>query len=101
MPFEVGKLLLQVQWVPRDEVWNNFVNSMASSSSSRTKRRLQRGAHRESQSEEDEDIDSNGEEDMAPEAQEWRRARRFEEQADYDAEGQTGEDDDEEREEVS
>lgn len=101
MPFEVGKLLLQVQWVPRDEVWNNFVNSMANSSSSRTKRRLQRGAHRESQSEEDEDFDSNGEEDMAPEAQEWRRARRFEEQADYDEEGQTGEDDDEEREEVS
>jgi fusion and transport protein UGO1 len=24
MPFEVGKLLLQVQWVPRDEVWLSF-----------------------------------------------------------------------------
>lgn len=24
MPFEVGKLLLQIQWVPRDEVWMAF-----------------------------------------------------------------------------
>ncbi|CAO1619397.1 unnamed protein product [Parajaminaea phylloscopi] len=89
MPFEVGKLLLQVQWVPKDDVWRSFVTAMAAESSSAASRRANtRGAanptgsrlQREtSDIEEDEGEDED--EEMAPEAQEWRRAARPDEAA--------------------
>jgi hypothetical protein len=35
MPFEVGKLLLQIQWVPRDDVWNAYAQSVAADEAQR------------------------------------------------------------------
>lgn len=86
MPFEVGKMLLQVQWVPKDEVWNNYAQSFASTSdvggaASRPSRLQQRSgsAHdpfldQSGGGDDGRDLgDSASTEDLSPEAQEWRR----------------------------
>lgn len=73
MPFEVAKLLLQVQWVPKDEVWNSFVASIAQDLPKASKAPARRSLRQESDEDEEDDDDL----DMAPEAQEWRREPRF------------------------
>lgn len=73
MPFEVGKLLLQVQWVPKDEVWNSF-SVAADAEASSQPRRAPKAKVSEDAFQEDDRQEDEGDEDMAPEAQEWRRA---------------------------
>lgn len=104
MPFEVGKLLLQVQWVPKDEVWSSFVTAMAAESSQAAARRRtarsQLARHENSSHapdvDEDADLDDG---EMAPEAQEWRRASRYD--GDDDAQNTENEDEDGEDDDLS
>lgn len=69
MPFEVGKLLLQVQWVPRDDVWIS-ITQQATLAQRRTvtTTRQPKAARPQSQDEESPDA---WEQEVAPEANEW------------------------------
>lgn len=77
MPFEVGKMLLQVQWVPKDDVWNNFAKSIAETQGHQARRPI--ASRRKSNRQDDRDpfLDhddtADAQEDLSPEAQEWRR----------------------------
>lgn len=92
MPFEVGKLLLQVQWVPKDDVWRVFVAKMAGESPTSVihpRRVLPLNAATNTPGQRPKrlhntDQDDGDEEDMAPEAQEWRRAARYDPEASED-----------------
>ncbi|PWN92530.1 mitochondrial carrier [Acaromyces ingoldii] len=88
MPFEVGKLLLQVQWVPRDDVWVAFGESSGAGAGAVAgmaredemqplRRRRGRGQYGEGDEEEDEDggYDDDDDDDVPPEAEEWREER--------------------------
>ncbi|PWN23953.1 mitochondrial carrier [Microstroma glucosiphilum] len=81
MPFEVGKLLLQVQWVPKDEVYENLAREAALQGQSGRRLPAARGKSRSSDPFRDEaaiddedDEDDFDSQDMAPELEEWRRA---------------------------
>lgn len=70
MPFEVGKLLLQVQWVPRDDVWLSLTQQAALAERrtiSTTTRQLKAPPH-QSQAEETTEA---WEQEVSPEAIEW------------------------------
>ena len=70
MPFEVGKLLLQVQWVPRDDVWLSLTQQAALAQRrtlTTTARQTKAPLHPPT-----EDIPADGwEQEVAPEANEW------------------------------
>ncbi|PWN30596.1 mitochondrial carrier [Jaminaea rosea] len=93
MPFEVAKLLLQVQWVPKDEVWNSFVASIAQDLPQPALKRAPGSRLRQQESEEDEEDEEDL--DMAPEAQEWRREPRYHDDEDGEDSDLSGDDEDE------
>ncbi|SJX60587.1 related to UGO1-outer membrane component of the mitochondrial fusion machinery [Sporisorium reilianum f. sp. reilianum] len=71
MPFEVGKLLLQVQWVPRDDVWISITQQAALAQRrtiTTTTARQPKVPRPQSQEEEDQEA---WEQEVAPEANEW------------------------------
>lgn len=68
MPFEVGKLLLQVQWVPRDDVWLQLTQQAALAQRRSITKPQQPRAPREAQNEEEPEA---WEQEVAPEANEW------------------------------
>lgn len=68
MPFEVGKLLLQVQWVPKDDVWLQ-VTRQADLTQRQSSAKLQRSRTLHEQ-DNDEGVES-WEQEIAPEANEW------------------------------
>lgn len=70
MPFEVGKLLLQVQWVPRDDVWLSLTQQ-AALSQRRTITSSTRQAKAPPQQSQAEEVTEAWEQEVAPEATEW------------------------------
>jgi fusion and transport protein UGO1 len=81
MPFEVGKLLLQVQWVPKDEVYENLAREAALQGQAARRAPVTRGKSRGSDPfrddaaiDDEDDEDDFDSQDMAPELEEWRRA---------------------------
>lgn len=66
MPFEVGKLLLQVQWVPRDDVWLHITQQAAVA-----QRRATSKPQRPSQTLPADDELEAWEQEVVPEANEW------------------------------
>ncbi|KAN0061808.1 hypothetical protein ACQY0O_005801 [Thecaphora frezii] len=83
MPFEVGKLLLQVQWVPRDEVWVEITQAAAAKKLAE-QREMQAKARNEAPEQHGQEQDRDeqaaekdvwGGEDFAPEAEEWQEER--------------------------
>ncbi|CAO1630207.1 unnamed protein product [Sympodiomycopsis kandeliae] len=96
MPFEVGKMLLQVQWVPKDEVWKSFADSYADMERQQLQQqqRSLQTKSRKSQSQDPFLDNDNGhgqeEEFISPEAQEWRRQSR---RQDSDEDGEFSEED--------
>ena len=68
MPFEVGKLLLQVQWVPRDDVWLSITQQAALAQRRSITKPSQARSQSETQVEEKEE---SWDQDLAPEANEW------------------------------
>ncbi|SPO20217.1 related to UGO1 - outer membrane component of the mitochondrial fusion machinery [Ustilago trichophora] len=68
MPFEVGKLLLQVQWVPRDDVWLSITQQAALAQRRTIAKPRQAQAQREPQGDQEPEA---WEQDVAPEANEW------------------------------
>ncbi|SNX81870.1 related to UGO1 - outer membrane component of the mitochondrial fusion machinery [Melanopsichium pennsylvanicum] len=68
MPFEVGKLLLQVQWVPRDDVWLSITQQAALAHRRTIAKPQQAQAAREIQEGEEEEA---WEQEVSPEANEW------------------------------
>lgn len=81
MPFEVGKLLLQVQWVPKDEVYENLAREAALQGQAGRRAPAARGKSRGSDPfrddaaiDDEDDEDDFDSQDMAPELEEWRRA---------------------------
>ncbi|EPQ28522.1 uncharacterized protein PFL1_03825 [Pseudozyma flocculosa PF-1] len=88
MPFEVGKLLLQVQWVPRDDVWVQITQTAAATKmieQREMQERMRRQAHEagtHGADQGDDDDDDNAPErdvwagdDVSPEAEEWQEER--------------------------
>ncbi|SPC63824.1 related to UGO1 - outer membrane component of the mitochondrial fusion machinery [Ustilago sp. UG-2017b] len=68
MPFEVGKLLLQVQWVPRDDVWLQLTQQAALAQRRTITKPQQTRPPREIQDSEEPEA---WEQEVAPEANEW------------------------------
>ncbi|KAJ9476638.1 Mitochondrial fusion and transport protein UGO1 [Pseudozyma hubeiensis] len=70
MPFEVGKLLLQVQWVPRDDVWLSLTQqaALAQRRTIATSTRQSKQPAHQSQAEE---ATEAWEQEVSPEAGEW------------------------------
>lgn len=80
MPFEVGKLLLQVQWVPRDDVWLRITQQAALDSQQRaalTQRRATSSKQQQPppQGGHADDEPEAWEQDVAPEAGGWEEER--------------------------
>ncbi|PWY98797.1 mitochondrial carrier [Testicularia cyperi] len=77
MPFEVGKLLLQVQWVPRDDIWLQVTQQAAQSAARPQTRKRTAASRREAGIAEDgktDQLDREGDgwtQDVSPEAAEW------------------------------
>ncbi|SPO21133.1 related to UGO1 - outer membrane component of the mitochondrial fusion machinery [Ustilago trichophora] len=68
MPFEVGKLLLQVQWVPRDDVWLSITQQAALAQRRTITKQQHTQALREPQGDGEPEA---WEQEVAPEADEW------------------------------
>ncbi|PWN41892.1 mitochondrial carrier [Ceraceosorus guamensis] len=75
MPFEVGKLLLQIQWVPKDDVWTAYVQA-ANADAAEAKRILlasarARKAAAEGRSAGLQHSEWDDDDEVAPETEEW------------------------------
>ncbi|EST06475.1 Mitochondrial substrate/solute carrier [Kalmanozyma brasiliensis GHG001] len=74
MPFEVGKLLLQVQWVPRDDVWLSITQQAALTQ--------RRSLPKQTKAPTDETAAEGWEADVTPETNEWNDEADAQEEGD-------------------